>query len=394
MPLDVRIRWTPERAPLPNKTCAAAGRLWQHREPLFRGRLSPSSDPGFLCHAREGMDTETYSRLLAGKLAGTRRLDLSCGLETFPRQVFDLADSIEILNLSGNQLESLPDDLPRLHKLKAIFCSDNRFTRLPEVLGRCSSLDMVGFKANRITDVPAESLPAELRWLILTDNQIEELPGEIGKRPRLQKLMLAGNRLTTLPESMAACDRLELLRISANRLSALPAWLLSHRRLSWLAFGANRFPEDSTQGALGRPLPLIDWSRITLAEKLGEGASGVIHRALLRNSKTTEEIAVKLFRGAVTSDGLPESEWAACMQAWHHDAAGADFLRGTRRAAQPAVLHTRCLSRRHSTLADKGLAHSERYCGSGDPSSCIRHPARRPVCPQHTGRSSRQCAAR
>ena len=88
--------------------------------------------------------------LRAGKLAGSRRLKLACGLEAFPPEIFDLADTLEVLDLSGNALSSLPDDLSRLHKLRILFCSDNRFTVLPEVLGCCPRLDMVGFKANRI----------------------------------------------------------------------------------------------------------------------------------------------------------------------------------------------------------------------------------------------------
>jgi len=85
-------------------------------------------------------------------------------------------------------------NLHRLHKLRVIFCSDNRFTSLPEALGACPHLEMVGFKANKIRHVSAAALPKKLRWLILTDNQISELPGELGACTRLQKLMLAGNR--------------------------------------------------------------------------------------------------------------------------------------------------------------------------------------------------------
>ena len=121
----------------------------------------------------------TLTDLRTGALAGARRLDLACGLTTLPREVFDLADTLEVLNLSGNQLSTLPDDLPRLHRLRVVFCSDNAFTTLPGVLGSCGQLEMVGFKANRIAHVPAESLPPRLRWLILTDNAVETLPERI-----------------------------------------------------------------------------------------------------------------------------------------------------------------------------------------------------------------------
>ncbi len=257
----------------------------------------------------------TLERLRAGELAGCTRLNLSCGLREFPQEIFDLADTLEILDLSGNELSSLPDDLPRLHKLRILFCSDNRFTELPAVVGRCPQLSMVGFKANRIGSVPAAALPPALRWLILTDNQIEQLPQELGRCTQLQKLMLAGNRLRELPPTLAACSRLELLRIAANSLETLPDWLFRLPRLSWLAYAGNPFCADGETQALSHDrIPAIPWEELTLQHKLGEGASGVIHRATWRG----DNVAVKLFKGAVTSDGLPHSEMAACIHAGAH----------------------------------------------------------------------------
>ncbi|MDM0077964.1 leucine-rich repeat-containing protein kinase family protein [Variovorax sp. J2P1-59] len=260
------------------------------------------------------------SQLRAGQLAGSQRLDLSCGLTEFPREIFDLADTLEVLNLSGNALSALPDDLHRLHRLRVLFCSDNQFTELPEVVGQCRQLDMVGFKANRIRSVPAESLPPALRWLILTDNLVEALPSTIGQCARMQKLMLAGNRLRALPEEMAACRALELLRVSANEFDALPDWLLSLPRLAWLAFAGNPFDETPEQAALAaQPAAAIDWSGLSLKHKLGEGASGVIHHADWQQADgTIRPVAVKLFKGAVTSDGWPHSEMAACIAAGPH----------------------------------------------------------------------------
>jgi hypothetical protein len=263
--------------------------------------------------------TTTLDQLLAGQLTGMQRLKLACGLSEFPRQIFDLADTLEILDLSGNALSSLPDDLPRLHKLRILFCSDNQFTALPEVIGQCRQLSMVGFKANRIRTVSGKSLPPTLRWLILTDNQVEALPPEIGNCTQLQKLMLAGNRLQTLPSQLAACSRLELVRLAANRLTELPAWLLALPRLSWLAYAGNPFTAALEAAALNEtPIADMHWEALELHHQLGEGASGVIHRAAHRSPNEAGHVAVKLFKGDVTSDGLPHCEMAACINAGSH----------------------------------------------------------------------------
>jgi hypothetical protein len=260
----------------------------------------------------------TLQQLRAGKLAGSTRLNLSCGLTVFPPEIFELADMLEILDLSRNALTSLPDDLPRLHKLRVLFCSDNHFDHLPEVLGQCPQLSMVGFKANRIRTVSAAALPESLRWLILTDNRIGELPPELGRCTQMQKLMLAGNQLQHLPAEMEQCARLELLRISANHLLSLPDWLFKLPRLSWLAYAGNPFCAESENAVLQqKPIPRISWKELALEYKLGEGASGVIHRAQW-GGEVEQLVAVKLFKGALTSDGLPHSEMAACISAGVH----------------------------------------------------------------------------
>jgi hypothetical protein len=262
----------------------------------------------------------TLEQLRAGQLAGATRLDLSAGLTEFPREIFDLADTLEVLNLSGNALSALPDDLPQLCKLRVLFCSDNQFTSVPEVLGQCLQLSMIGFKANQIRTLPAAALPPQLRWLILTDNQLESLPPEIGTCGYLEKLMLAGNQLASLPATLANCTKLGLLRIAANQLTELPAWLLAMPQLSWLAYAGNPFSAAAEAAAVAQhPIAAIAWAQLRIEQQLGEGASGVIYRAgWHRGAAVPTEVAVKIFKGAVTSDGLPHSEMAACISAGRH----------------------------------------------------------------------------
>ncbi|MFQ1693525.1 leucine-rich repeat-containing protein kinase family protein [Aeromonas veronii] len=272
----------------------------------------------------------TLEQLRAGELCGARHLKLSENLAVFPPEILSLKETLEVLDLTGNQLSALPDELAGFGKLRIIFCSENRFTELPEVLGRCPALTMVGFKANRIATVSAKALPAGLRWLILTDNAIEHLPDELGQCDALQKLMLAGNRLRELPASLANCRNLELLRIAANRIERFPEWLLSLPRLSWLAYSGNPFSEGAEARAIddAHVAPLA-WETLALGELLGQGASGVIHRATLVANPADEvtqasdradasQVAVKLFKGAVTSDGLPRCEMAASLAAGTH----------------------------------------------------------------------------
>jgi len=259
----------------------------------------------------------TLAQLKSGQLAGITRLTLSENLSTFPTEILSLADSLEILDLSNNQLSALPNELKKLTKLKIIFASNNHFETLPESLGKCESLEMVGFKSNKIKHVPAESLPAKLRWLILTDNNIPSLPDNLGERPRLQKLALAGNQLTQLPSNITQLTDLELVRISANQLTECPDQLLALPKLAWLAFSGNPFTRTDIDI---QSVPVVPYSSFALQNVLGQGASGVISKAVW-NKPTDDfpdEIAVKVFKGELTSDGYPEDELQACLKVGGH----------------------------------------------------------------------------
>lgn len=271
----------------------------------------------------------TIEQLQSGKLQGITRLELKQGLSEFPLEIIELADSLEVLDLSDNQLHDLPDCLAQLHQLKILFLTNNRFETIPSVLALCPKLEMISFKSNQLQHISAGALPDDTRWLILTDNKLAKLPEDMGRLHRLQKLALAGNKLTELPASMADCQRLELARLSANAFTTLPDWLFQLPKLSWLAVDGNPLHSgeahiDSTVTSPTCAIPLVQLDDVELQEVIGQGASGVIYRAKWLKQPaelhgTDESIAVKIFKGEVTSDGYPQDELINCLQAGQHN---------------------------------------------------------------------------
>ena len=261
----------------------------------------------------------TLEQLRSGQLAGIRRLDLSAQLTEFPPEIFALADTLEVLNLSHNALRTLPPELPRLHRLNVLFASYNQFTDWPQVLGQCPQLRQVGLRNNQIRHLPADGLPPQLRWLTLTDNALTHLPDALGTCQHLEKLMLSGNPLQTLPEGLAHLPALALLRVAATQLRTLPGWLWELPALAWLAAAGSPWCDEAAPRPCAAAVPDLAWATLRVHERLGEGASGWIHRAdWAAPGQPPQAVALKLFKGTMTSDGLPHSEQAACLAAGPH----------------------------------------------------------------------------
>jgi len=231
----------------------------------------------------------TIADIRDGLLKNATRLQISDDLTEFPQEIFELADSLEILDLSDNQLSELPSNFAQLSQLKVLFLSNNQFTKLPAVLADCSKLEIISLKKNQLNEIPEQSIPLSVRCLVLTSNAITKLPDSIGELKSLQKLMLAGNQITNLPETLRHCRALQLMRVSANQLQTLPDFLFQLPKLAWLAFAGNPCCEafasaDSPDGA-------------EISERT---------------------VAVKIYKGNMTSDGYSKDELDACIAAGSH----------------------------------------------------------------------------
>jgi serine/threonine protein kinase len=167
------------------------------------------------------------------------------------------------------------------------------------VLGACPRLDTVAFKSNRITTLEPMHLPARLRWLMLTNNQIREIPASFGRFDRLRKLALAGNQISAVPDDMAGCRALELVRVSSNRLTKPPEVLFDLPRLAWISFSGNDFWEHAPLD-----LPVIPRFEVQHGDLISQGASGQLFGAQYHD----RDVALKVFSGAVTSDGAALDE--------------------------------------------------------------------------------------
>lgn len=255
------------------------------------------------CESLRGHDL--LIQLKTGMAGPMTNVDLSgCNLTEFPVELFRLKDSLEILNMGGNQLSSLPVEIIQFRKLRVLFFAGNNFETFPTILGALNSLFMISFKSNKLREVRDECLSPSIGWLILTDNHIKSLPASIGQLSKLRKLMLANNELSCLPDELSLCKELELVRLSNNRITVLPPWLFMLPKLAWLAASGNPCSAPMTGNAMKK---CVKFAELNLGEKIGEGASGNVFK-LDRVEEDEENLVLKLFKNGRTSDGNPRDE--------------------------------------------------------------------------------------
>lgn len=139
--------------------------------------------------------------------------------------------TLQVVNLSGNQFATLPDQLTQLPELRLLYMGGNRLSQLPDSVGRMLSLEA----------------------LYLGGNQLEELPASLGRLWRLRSLCLSGNRLASVPASLADLRSLRSLALHDNRLRTLPPGLVQLGQLVELSLRGNplvsRFVHDLTYRA-------------------------------------------------------------------------------------------------------------------------------------------------
>ncbi|KKK25155.1 hypothetical protein P175DRAFT_0481329 [Aspergillus ochraceoroseus IBT 24754] len=132
---------------------------------------------------------------------------------------------LEVLDLHGNLLQSLPLGFRRLQRLHTLNLSNNKLS---------------------MSDIEVIMEMGSLRDLKLAKNQLEgALINEIGRLSNLEVLDLRENSLVDLPESLADLRSLRVLNVGYNQLTSLPFEALSKLPMKEISA-----PRNKLSGAL------------------------------------------------------------------------------------------------------------------------------------------------
>ena len=120
----------------------------------------------------------------------------------------------------------------------------NQITELPAEIGELTNLTKLDLRQNQISELPTSIAQlTNLTKLNLKQNQISELPAEIAQLTNLTGLFLNGNQLRELPAEIAQLTNLTGLYLSGNQLSELPVEIGEIPNLTTLDLMQNQLSE-------------------------------------------------------------------------------------------------------------------------------------------------------
>ena len=184
--------------------------------------------------------SEAMARIERARIERSPLLDLSgLNLGTVPDEVSTLTDLAK-LNLDYTQLTALPDWLSSLTNLAELRLSGNDLESLPDSFGSMTSLAGLFLDNNRLRTLPGILCSlSNLVLLSLDNNQLTTLPDMLGSLSNLALLSLRGNQLTTLPDVLSSIPSIRHLFFNNNQLETLPDWLGSMPSLQTFSLVGN-----------------------------------------------------------------------------------------------------------------------------------------------------------
>ncbi|KAI8980003.1 hypothetical protein BDB01DRAFT_798427 [Pilobolus umbonatus] len=178
---------------------------------------------------------------------------------------------LQWLNLSGNQLVDMPEDIGQCKDLCGIDLDNNRFGHFPVVLFLIPAIEIILMQRNSIKTMSDHHyFPDSLTTLNLSFNQLNHIPACLIVRPpyAITHLHLSGNKLRQLPDNflsvgytklvsldlhtcqlecvqpsifiqLSKCRDLRRLNLAINRLGSIPAEIGLVKHLQWLNLNDN-----------------------------------------------------------------------------------------------------------------------------------------------------------
>ncbi|NXT25839.1 LRC40 protein, partial [Syrrhaptes paradoxus] len=165
-------------------------------------------------------------------------------LNEIPPRIVELKDSVCDVSLGFNKISSVSLELCMLHKLTHLDIRNNFLTSLPEEMEALAKLQIINLSYNRFKVFPGVLYRiAALETILLSNNQVGSIdPLQLKKMDRLGTLDLQNNDLLQVPPELGNCESLRTLLLEGNPFRTPRAAILAKGTAAVLEYLRSRIP--------------------------------------------------------------------------------------------------------------------------------------------------------
>lgn len=205
------------------------------------------------------------------------------------------ASNLKKLILHTNVLVHIPDDIGSLNELQFLDLSANKLVVLPSTIGSLSHLSTLLLAHNKISFLPDMSNLVSLQHLDVSCNQLTEFPTSFPSQSKLHTLILNSNHIRELPiEINSLSDSLKTVILSDNEIVDLPFVFCNCKRIKTLELANNKFSDSRFNKLIldprHRTFALIDYMKKKAPKGLIRNSSGVFKLNSTKNNVGKNEL--------------------------------------------------------------------------------------------------------
>uniref|UniRef100_A0A8C3K8T9 Leucine rich repeat containing 40 n=1 Tax=Calidris pygmaea TaxID=425635 RepID=A0A8C3K8T9_9CHAR len=165
-------------------------------------------------------------------------------LSEIPPRIAELKDSLCDVNLGFNKISSVSLELCLLRKLTHLDLRNNFLTSLPEEMEALTGLQVINLSFNRFKAFPGVLYRIlALETILLSNNQVGSVdPLQLKRMDRLGTLDLQNNDLLQVPPELGNCESLRTLLLEGNPFRTPRAAVLARGTAAVLEYLRSRIP--------------------------------------------------------------------------------------------------------------------------------------------------------
>merc|ERR1711865_783281 len=207
-----------------------AGAQWEELKQLqhMEGRdvkeltLTKEDAKDAVAGAEGGVDPALWNCVFLNRLS----LKLPSGVMTSLSPLIAQLNALDVLILTGNSLQAIPDSIGEIKTLRVLEVDQNELAILPASIGQLEKLEVLNLGSNQIATLEsvAEGNWPNLLTLNLDTNNITDLILPFSTMARIQSISVAHNQLETISETMGALGEtgtLAALSLAHNNLTSI-----------------------------------------------------------------------------------------------------------------------------------------------------------------------------